>query len=75
MVLLTDEQTGVDPVEVSASVPQDVPMYTFNLAGYRVGHAPSGGRNRFAFGGLNDASFGVLGLLEDGRNAQWPWVK
>jgi hypothetical protein len=37
---------------------------TGNLAGYRYGHAPSGGRNRHTFGGLTDQAFQIIPLLE-----------
>ncbi|WP_067703232.1 TROVE domain-containing protein [Nocardia jejuensis] len=71
VVILTDEQaTGGD---VSAAMPATVPLYTWNLAGYRYGHAPSGGRNRHAFGGLTDAAFGMITLIESGANAEWPF--
>ncbi|HEY5834967.1 TROVE domain-containing protein [Streptomyces sp.] len=73
VVIVTDEQTGEDPREVSASIPEAVPMYTWNLAGYKAGHAPSGGRNRHAFGGLTDAAFRMIPLLEAGRDSRWPW--
>ncbi|SCL24045.1 TROVE domain-containing protein [Micromonospora inyonensis] len=42
VVVLTDEQAGVGGDEVTRSVPATVPLYTWNLAGYRRGHAPSG---------------------------------
>ena len=48
-------------------------MYTWNLAGYQAGHAPSGGRNRHAFGGLTDAAFRMIPALEAGASARWPW--
>ncbi|NUP46144.1 MAG: TROVE domain-containing protein [Catenulispora sp.] len=73
VIIVTDEQAGEDPREVSASVPETVPMYTWNLAGYQTGHAPSGARNRHAFGGLTDAAFQMVPLLEAGRDAHWPW--
>ncbi|MFI1091082.1 TROVE domain-containing protein [Streptomyces sp. NPDC020917] len=73
VVVVTDEQAGSDAREVSESVPEAVPMYTWNLAGYQAGHAPSGGRNRHAFGGLTDAGFRMVPLLEAGRDARWPW--
>ena len=43
-MIVTDEQAwagryGADP---TAAVPASVPVYTWNLAGYRVGHGPSG---------------------------------
>ncbi|WP_435113921.1 TROVE domain-containing protein [Nocardiopsis synnemataformans] len=74
VVVVTDEQANEDPIEVDQSVPSRVPMYTWNLAGYERGHAPSGQRNRYAFGGLSDAAFGMIPLIEAGRSADWPWV-
>ncbi|MFE9683810.1 TROVE domain-containing protein [Streptomyces sp. NPDC006285] len=75
VLIVTDEQAGYsghgDP---ASQVPADVPVYTWNLAGYRAGHAPSGGRNRHTFGGLSDAAFRMVPLLEGARNAEWPWV-
>jgi hypothetical protein len=81
VVILTDEQadyttswgrdyTDKDP---SSVVPETVPLYTFNLAGYRAGHAPSGKRNRYAFGGLTDAGFTAIELLEKGNDQDWPF--
>jgi len=73
VVIVTDEQAAHDPVGVTASVPAQVPVYTWNLAGYRAGHAPSGGANRHTFGGLNDQAFTMIPLLEAGRDAAWPF--
>ncbi|WP_405012093.1 TROVE domain-containing protein [Kitasatospora sp. NBC_01539] len=75
VVVVTDEQAhggwaGRDPL---AAVPAQVPVYTWNLAGYRAGHAPSGGAHRHTFGGLTDAAFRLIPLLEAGRDAHWPW--
>ncbi|MFJ6215032.1 TROVE domain-containing protein [Streptomyces sp. NPDC092296] len=75
VAIVTDEQAGSDPLEVSRSVPETVPMYTWNLAGYQAGHAPSGGRNRHAFGGLSDAAFRMVPLLEAARDSAWPWMQ
>ncbi|MFD3699542.1 TROVE domain-containing protein [Streptomyces sp. NPDC058646] len=75
VLIVTDEQAdyhyGGDP---TARVPESVPVYTWNLAGYRVGHAPSGSANRHTFGGLTDAAFRMVSLIEGGRNADWPWA-
>ncbi|MFF3678624.1 TROVE domain-containing protein [Streptomyces sp. NPDC002120] len=76
VLIVTDEQAasyghGGDP---TAEVPAAVPVYTWNLAGHRVGHGPSGGGNRHTFGGLTDAAFRMVPLIEDGRNADWPWA-
>ncbi|MFD9301128.1 TROVE domain-containing protein [Streptomyces sp. NPDC060048] len=74
VLIVTDEQAtyahGGDP---TALVADTVPVYTWNLAGYRVGHAPSGSANRHTFGGLTDAAFRMVSLIEDGRDASWPW--
>jgi hypothetical protein len=71
VILLTDGQSqDGDP---GSFVPASVPMYTWDLAGYRFGHGPSGGDNRHTIGGLNDAAFGIVPLLERGEDAPWPW--
>lgn len=73
VVILTDEQAasayGGDPGTV---IPATVPMYTWNLAGYKLGHA-AGGPHRHTFGGLTDAAFKMIPLLERGRDADWPF--
>lgn len=74
VVIVTDEQTGHDRAEVDRAIPQSTPMYTWNLAGYQAGHAPSGRGQRHTFGGLTDAAFRMVPLLEAGRDADWPWV-
>ncbi|MFF2039392.1 TROVE domain-containing protein [Kitasatospora sp. NPDC058170] len=75
VVIVTDEQTGPagrggGPL---AAVPAAVPVYTWNLAGYAPGHAPSGSAGRHTFGGLSDAAFRLIPLLESGRDAHWIW--
>jgi hypothetical protein len=74
IVILTDEQAASDWQEVGDSAPKTTPMTTFNLAGYERGHAP-GGPNRLTIGGLTDAGFKVIPLVESGRNAAWPWLQ
>ncbi|MEV7040282.1 TROVE domain-containing protein [Amycolatopsis sp. NPDC051061] len=71
VVILTDEQAGQG--DVGQSLPVRVPLYTWNLAGYRYGHAPSGSGHRHTFGGLTDQGFRMIPLLEAGRNADWPF--
>jgi len=75
VVIVTDEQAwagwrGADP---TAAVPENVSVYTFNLAGYRYGHGPSGAGNRHTFGGLTDQGFAAIPLLEAGRDQHWPF--
>ena len=48
-------------------------IYTFNLAGYRPSALPSGERGRYTIGGFTDATFTVMKVIEDGRNATWPF--
>ncbi|MBB5870258.1 hypothetical protein F4553_003637 [Allocatelliglobosispora scoriae] len=74
VVILTDEQAAWHGASsVYAAVPEGVPGYTWNLAGYRIGHAPTGGGNRYTFGGLTDAAFGMIPLLEAGESGTWPF--
>lgn len=73
VVIVTDEQAwsgwqGEDP---TSAVPARVPVYTWNVAGYRFGHGPSGAGNRHTFGGLTDGAFAAIPLLERGRDAPW----
>ena len=70
VVIVTDEQSTT---KVDAVLSQDVPLYTWNLAGYAAGHGPSGVGRWHTFGGLTDAAFRMVPLLEAGRNAAWPW--
>ncbi|MDW4907203.1 TROVE domain-containing protein [Streptomyces sp. ADMS] len=75
VLIVTDEQythsRHGDPTE---QVPAGVPVYTWNLAGYRAGHGPSGTGNRHTFGGLSDAAFRMVPLLEGASDSDWPWA-
>lgn len=73
VVIVTDEQAwagywGANPL---ALIPERVPVYTWNLAGYRHGHGPSGTGQRHTFGGLTDQAFRLIPMLEAGRDAKW----
>ncbi|WP_328539009.1 TROVE domain-containing protein [Streptomyces sp. NBC_00344] len=87
IVVVTDEQTrpgwlpsncadhgGMRETEIDELVPRTVPVYMWNMAGYRAGAMPSGGGNRHAMGGLTDQAFRTIPLIEAGRDATWPWV-
>jgi hypothetical protein len=54
------------------AIPAEVPMYTFNLAGYAATHAESG-PNRITVGGLSDAAFSMMAAVESTRGGRWPW--
>jgi hypothetical protein len=69
VVLLTDEQSFYD----AFPLPPIPRLFTFNLAGYRVGGMPSGQDGRHTFGGLTDAGFRAIELLDRGRDQGWPF--
>jgi hypothetical protein len=58
---------------VTDEVPRDVPLYGFNLGGYARTAFDPGTRNRYEFGGLTDATFRMVPLLEAGQAADWPF--
>lgn len=79
--IISDEQTMDDATGVigdswgrTATVPADVAVYAFNLGGYRPTIVPSLA-NRITLGGLTDATFKMVPLIEAGRNAAWPWLQ
>jgi hypothetical protein len=59
---------------VAGTVPVNISVYTWNLAGYRFGHTPSGSGTLHTFGGLSDVAFRLIPLLESSGNASWPWA-
>lgn len=73
VILITDEQhQGTSP---HFAVPENVPLYVFNLVGYKAASMPTN-RNRVTIGGgLTDASFRLIALLEAGRDGVWPWMQ
>ncbi|MEV6604937.1 TROVE domain-containing protein [Kutzneria sp. NPDC051319] len=68
VVIVTDEQHSGSTLPTSV-VPGGVPVYTWNLAGYEFGHT----EGRFTFGGLSDAAFGMIPLIEAGAHDTWPF--
>lgn len=69
VVIVTDEQYSYgDP---SSIIPANIPLYTFNLVGYRAGGQEK--KNRVTLGGLTDQSFKLIPMLEAGHEAGWPW--
>ena len=69
VVVITDEQHNGGAV--FSPVPSNVPIFVWNLGGYRP--AASSQSNVFVQGGLSDASFGYISLIESGVNESWPW--
>ncbi|MFI0479951.1 TROVE domain-containing protein [Actinomadura sp. 9N215] len=76
VVIVSDMQTfgGGWAGDVTNSAPPDVPMYGFNLAGYKHAAMPTGTGTRHEFGGMTDRTFPLIPLLESGRNAAYPWL-
>lgn len=76
VIILTDEQAYGGYYgsrrSVSDAVPANVPLWTVNLVGYQHAQAASG-PNRYAIGGLSDATFGMFDLIERGRACDWPF--
>ncbi len=67
--------TGHDlPRSAGANRRCSTALYGFNLGGYKVAAIDAGKTNRIEFGGLTDATFRTVPLLEAGRNAAWPWL-
>jgi hypothetical protein len=73
VLIVTDEQAQHDHQLVTHAIPSQVPLYTWNLGGYRYGHSPAGRSNRYVLGGLSDAAFQVVPILERGKHAAWPF--
>jgi hypothetical protein len=69
--VISDMQT-MTPGTTDA-VPPHIPMYGFNLGGYRHAAYPTG-PNRHELGGLTDATFRMIPLIEAGRRGDWPWA-
>ncbi|MCM3884343.1 TROVE domain-containing protein [Frankia sp. R82] len=67
VVIVTDEQSQDSPTRL----PQ-VPVVTFNLAGYPAAHMPSAA-NRVTVGGLSDAGFQLLAQLDARSRGDWPF--
>jgi hypothetical protein len=87
VVIITDEQTianrdmtdprsrrryGLDVLRpLDTLVPAHVPVFTWNLGGYKYAHAT--GPNWHTLGGLTDIAFELIPLLEAGHDGHWPW--
>ncbi len=71
VVLVSDMQT-TGPA-VTAALPANVPLYGFNLGGYTAAAIPAGLPHRIELGGLTDATFKLIPLIEAGREAAWPF--
>lgn len=71
VIILTDMQAHDSD---RGLVPAGVPVYTFDLVGYGKADRAYGKDNRYLLsGGLTDAAFRMIPLLEAGKNQDWPF--
>lgn len=63
--------TGLSPVD--GNLPEGVPIYSFDLAGYATANIDTGVPGRYVLGGFTDATFRMIPLLEAGRDGKWAW--
>lgn len=74
VIVLTDEQAAhYYGNNVYRAIPFNKLVVTFNLAGYAKGSAPSGSQFRVTLGGLTDAAFKLLPMLEARSEDLWPF--
>lgn len=74
IIILTDEQANYHGYgDVCRGVPSSTMVVTFNLAGYRFGHAAGGSDRRVTIGGLTDQAFKLLPILEQRAAGGWPF--
>jgi hypothetical protein len=75
VIIISDMQTFQDyEGTVTDAVPAHIPMYGFNLGGYQAAAMPTGLGTRHEIGGLSDATFKMIPLMESAGRADWPWV-
>jgi hypothetical protein len=65
------DAAAMPPTRIDDLIPRSVPVYVWNIGGYKHGAVPSGGANRHTFGGLTDSAFRMIQLLETGQDARW----
>ncbi len=64
---------GIPRPDVVQAVPAAVPVYAFNLAGYAGSPIDLSRPGRVELGGLTDATFRMIPLIEAGQRADWPF--
>ena len=73
IVILTDEQYAGGSVDSALDIyAPGVPVFTWNLAGYRTAQMEAR-EGRWTFGGLADKGFQMIPLLDRGIGQSWPW--
>lgn len=69
VIIITDEQAHDAGHYDLSRIPL---LYTFNLGGYRPAQNESGAKGKYTFGGLTDAGFQLIPLIESQRGGVWP---
>lgn len=69
VVVLTDVQDH--PSHAASAIPADVPVYVWDLAGYRPTNIDTSVPNRFLFSGLNDKMLEFVSLYEKSKRPDW----
>jgi hypothetical protein len=69
MQVMSSGWRGADAV--NRYVPAEVPVYSWNLVGYAG--AVTAGTNRHELGGLTDATFRLVPVIEAAQAGVWPW--
>jgi hypothetical protein len=86
VVIVTDEQTrpgylpsnwesygGMREASIDSLIPLNVPVFMWNLSGYKAGAMNTGSKGRFTLGGLTGDAALQIERLENGINGCWPW--
>lgn len=71
VILITDEQSAY---EVDDVIPRNIPVFTWNLGGYRTAAMESKPYRTVIGGGLTDLGFQLIPAIENGYHANWPWL-
>lgn len=69
VVLMTDEAAHDSARIAEKTIPA---LHVFNLAGYSTATFESG-RGRYSWAGFSDAVFKIMGIVEGGKDAEWPF--
>ena len=72
IMVFTDMQDHPARANLNAFVPTHVPVYVWDLAGYKTANIETGS-GRYLLGGLSDATFKLVDLLENFKPGVWPW--
>ncbi|WP_425558511.1 TROVE domain-containing protein [Catenulispora subtropica] len=77
VVIVSDMQTFPyyynDKLGADAFIPESVPVFGINTAGYAPSALAPGKANRFEIGGFSDKVFTMFGLLASGQGTAWPF--